>query len=289
MKKAQKNALVLLLGFIVMMSSAAVQAGYQDDNGGYRVNILQVDTNNDAIVDSYVYAPAFYDTSRHPIVLFCVGTGGDPTFYDLFYNLLYGYASHGIVVIASAEPNQNTENGKAALLALNWLINQNTKAGSYFQNRLATNRIVLAGHSQGAAACVNIANGAVSNAAVPEITAILSFMAGDGMNGSYCHPPVYSDLDVPIFFVTSSVDWMIPSSLVLEHYDATPYAPAWYGCHKGTILGHLSFPATMQKTSRAWLYAHLYNDSDAKNVFYGNNWTFQNDPDWKDQRRKNVW
>lgn len=285
MKKSRTKWIVLMCSFIIMMLAVCAQAGYESARGIYDDTTIEENVGPDS--NCVLFRPTEMVNGNFPIMVFCVGTSGSPTLEatgdrDGYKELIDGFASHGIVIIAGNNKNQNDDYGAQALAALNWLIDQNEQGG-IFEGLLNTNKIISMGHSQGGAACINVA--LQDN----RVTSIAALMPGAGtVFSNATEPPAYKEINVPIFYVAAEDDSVIlPYLIVLPQYWKTTNAPAWFGIHRDS--NHYQVPDTLQTTLRAWLYAQLYNDSSARNVFYGWNWTFKNDSAWKGQRRKNFW
>jgi pimeloyl-ACP methyl ester carboxylesterase len=288
MKKKQTKWILWMCGLLISMAAVATQANaqvYADETGAYQiVEPYMVDTNDDEVDDSYIFRPEFeVGDESHPIIVFCVGTDSHPYNREGYRAMLNNFASHGIVIIAGTSGNQVAGDGDQALGALDWIVAQNQKTGEFY-HKLNTNRIVSMGHSQGGAASIHVALRAPQEIGVT-VTAIAALMSGTGeVHGG--SPITYSNIDVPIFYVGAEKDWVVwPYLIVLPQYIKTTNAPAWFGVHLDS--GHSEVPDTLLTTLKAWLYAQLYDDSSAREVFYGQDWTFENDSAWKTQRRKN--
>ncbi|MBT8339948.1 MAG: hypothetical protein HKP58_02270 [Desulfatitalea sp.] len=277
-KSILKAVCVLLCSAVFMLSVVTSHAGYEDIEGGFDAIVIAEtgsDWNQDGTDDFYVFHPSIMNNNSHPIIVLCVGTGRSPDDGD-YRPLLESFATHGFVVIAGTDGDQ--QDGDQALCGLNWLIDENDNPGSIFYNKLVINKIVSMGNSQGGSACIHVA------LKDERVTAVISMMPGAGyVNGGTT--PVYENINVPIFWVSAQWDFIIWPRTVVDKYNRTN-SPAWYGCHLRS--GHFSVPETMQIVLRAWLYTHLYDDPAASAEFYGDNWTFQHNQNWEDQRRKNV-
>ncbi len=321
MKLSRKKSLVLLWSLFLLFVSVPAQAGYLLKTGTFTVveDTLPVDLD-EMVVDldenaehlAYVFYPelADVDINSRPILLFCVGTFGGPDMYG-YRTMLESFASHGIVVIAGADINQVENDAYYARRALEWLVEANDDEQSDFYQKLDTSKIVTMGHSQGGAAAIWAA---LRYTDIP-ITATVCLMPGTGVanNASDQDPnnpedigceqqwAKYEDIITPTLYVAGENDVVAwPITNVLEQYNLTTQAPAWYACHLD--CGHvmlpplMAFPLTMQKTLRAWLYFHLYEDPVAESVFTGAFWKIRSiwDPYVQDEdlesnlQRKNV-
>jgi pimeloyl-ACP methyl ester carboxylesterase len=209
-------------------------------------------------------------SNTHPIVVFCVGADLHPKNYNA---LLTQLSSHGVVVIASTDRYQ--EDGSKASAGVNWLIGQNERSRSKYYQKLILSRVLAIGHSMGG-------NGAMwASIKNSKITSLLLYApAVDSANSS--------DLLVPTFYISGSLDKTIPPDSVEAEYQEATKANAWYG--EKTGQGHFRFTRNndIKYYTRAWVYTHLFNDSGtARGCFYGPNWTFKNAPTWKVKRKNN--
>jgi predicted dienelactone hydrolase len=106
--------------------------------------------------DGFVHAP----------IIFGPGIGGPMT---SMMNLLQRIASHGFVIIGrqlDGGPN-NPENNRRMIAGLDWLLAQNTTAGSPFEGKLDIKRAASMGYSVGG-------TGAVAIGGHPAITTVIS-------------------------------------------------------------------------------------------------------------------
>ncbi len=241
---------------------------YQASTGQYEVTTV---TSGGPDNNYYLYYPSDMSNGSHPIAVFCVGTNMSPSDYS---KLLIQVASHGVVVIAGN--NSNQANGIQAIDGLNWLIAQNVDSISVFYQKLKTDKVLAFGHSQGGNAAMHVA------IEQEDVTAALVLMLGDGTAGN-AEKAEASLIEVPIIYLTANMDLIVPSSQVLERYNDTDNALALYGVHKGT--GHMVINEDIKYYIRAWIYAQLYDNSVAQKEFYGSEYGFADDLNWKDVQR----
>lgn len=265
--KIFRTTLCLLIAISMMYVVPADAATWEDATGSYSTTVVR-DTGPDKMYS--IYRPQTLKPNTHPIVVLCIGTGAILGNYDA---LLLQLASHGVVVIASTDRNQ--EDGSKASAGVNWIIGQNEISKSEYYQKLIPSRVLAIGHSAGGSGAM------LASIKNSKITSLLLYAPGFGSVNS-------SDLLVPAFFISGSLDKTIPPHLVKAGYQEAIKANAWYG--ENTNQGHTGFARNtdIQYYTRAWAYTHLLNDSgSARGCFYGPNWTLKNASTWSDQLKNN--
>jgi hypothetical protein len=262
------RTLLCLITAIVMTYAIPLYAiTWEDATGSYSTTVVG-DTGPEN--NYYIYRPKTLRSNTHPLLVFCVGTGSHPKNYDVLFTQL---ASHGVVVIASTDPNQ--EDGSKASIGVNWIIGQNEISKSEYYQKLIPSKVLAIGHSSGGAGAMWAS---IKNA---KITSLLLYAPAFGSVNS-------SDLLVPTFFISGSLDKTIPPHFVKAKYQETTKANAWYG--ENANQGHTGFVrnTAIQYYTRAWVYTHLLNDSrTARGCFYGPDWTFKNASTWNEILKNN--
>lgn len=281
MKKLQHLSFALLFIIVIVFVSESVQAeyGYQYEDGGIEVEVEALTGPGNQF---YIYRPNVL-VGNHPVIVFCVGTFARPWMYGY---MLRSYASHGIVVIAGIDGFQR--DGDQALEGLDWLITE-----SPYKDMLRTDRILSMGHSQGGFSAMRVWE------QDKRVTAILPLMPGTGesilVNGT---PVQYGLITVPIFFISGEIDdgkYTNPF-VVFGAYNETSgllaesdKPPVWYGCSADTNHFPVAEKVSLHEMIRAFIYAHLLDNAEAKAIFYlsgtDDNFLYG---DWADQARKNV-
>ncbi len=257
----------LIIGILMTNAVPAHATTWEDATGPYPVAVVaDIGPEN----GYYIYRPQILTANTHPIAVFGVGSGGHPRDYG---SLLPSLASHGIVVIASTSPYQF--DGSKAIAGIDWLIEQNEIGTSEYFKKLIPSRAMAIGHSSGG-------NGAMmASRKNTKITSLLLYApATDNANAS--------DLLVPTFFISGSLDASVyPSAVKAKYLEATT-TNAWYG--ENANQGHTGFARnpSVQYYTRAWVYTHLFDDSGtARGAFYGPNWTFKDAATWKETLKNN--
>ena len=203
---------------------------------------------------------------RHPFITWGNGTGAVPSIYA---GLLSHWATHGFVVIASN--STQTGNGKEMVKGIDWLVAENSRAGSIFYKKLDTSNIGASGHSQGGAGCVNAANDKRVKCSAP-------LMPGPGNA---------KGVKGPMFVVTGSADFIVPHGLV----KFTVYNPSPVPTCLAKLKGASHFAAcgsakSMSGYITAWFRHCLMGESACKKLFYGAKCGICTDKKWTVERKK---
>jgi hypothetical protein len=211
----------------------------------------------------------------HAPITFGPGTGMQ---VSQLSGLLQRFASHGFVVIGrQLDGGPGDAATRMRMTAgLDWIIAQNTTAGSIFEGKLDVTHAVAMGYSVGGTGAVEIGE----HAAIATVVAI------------HGHEAEVGDLHGPLLLIGGSADlnndnesWLAPtyeSSNVQTFFSLVDGADHFY--IQGTVNnvpGGVETPAIV-----AWLRYWIYNDQAAKNYFYGDDCVMCKDP-WTDPKRKN--
>jgi dienelactone hydrolase len=192
-------------------------------------------------------------------------------------NLLQRIASHGFVIIGrqlDAGPG-NPENNRRMIAGLDWLIEQNTTAGSKFEGKLDVKHAASMGYSVGGTGAVDIGGHKTittvisihGHSAKAELHGTLLLLGGTNdvmKDGQSWLAPTYEASQVQTFF-----------SLVDGANHGYP-ARTLDGVQSG-----VEAPAMI-----AWLRYWIYNDQDAKRYFFGDDCVMCTSP-WTKTQRKN--
>ena len=209
----------------------------------------------------------------HAPITFGPGTGMQ---VSQLSGLLQRFASHGFVVIGrQLDGGPGSEATRMRMTAgLDWIIAQNSTAGSIFEGKLDVTRAVAMGYSVGGTGAVEIGG----HAAIATVVAIHGHQAEGDLHG-------------PLLLIGGSEDlngnesWLAPTyaaSTVQTFFSLVEGAD--HGYIQGTVNnvpGGVETPAIV-----AWLRYWIYNDQAAKNYFYGDDCVMCKDP-WTEPQRKN--
>ena len=227
----------------------------------------------------------FYPTNlgqggvRHPIITWANGTGGVP---DNYTGLLNRLASWGYVVVAST--SGTTGPGTLVLAGAQWMVAQDTTAGSIFNGKLDTAKVGAAGHSQGASGALNAqtaSGGLIKSVLVYNIPNPIWVGAESVTN--------WSLVNKPVMFMTGGNDWLISSaSGNTGYYNQVAGAAA-----KASLNG--AGHNTIQNTgggflgySVAWFEYTLRGNATARASFVGSPPELNTNSAWANQAEKNL-
>jgi hypothetical protein len=212
-----------------------------------------------------IYRPAQLGTlgcTTHPVVLWGNGTGASPANYDA---LLRHWASDGFIVAAA--DTRNAYSGKEMIGGLDWLVAQNSAAGSPFQGRVDTAHVAAAGHSQGG-------GGAMNAGGDPRVGVTMPI-----------EPSPYADIAAlhgPMFLLSGSDDVVVsPTFVAKPTWQKATQIPAWYGELAGANhLTPINDGGAFRGPTTAWLRAMLMGDDQATPLFTGPSCGYCADPIW---------
>ena len=214
--------------------------------------------------DGFVHAP----------IIFGPGIGGS---VQSMMNLLQRIASHGFVIIGrqlDGGPG-NPENNRRMIAGLDWLIAQNSTAGSKFQGKLDVTRAASMGYSVGGTGAVDIG----AHKAITTVISIHGHSAKAELHGTLLLLGGTNDV------MRDGQSWLAPTyeaSQVQTFFSLVDGAN--HGYPSRTVDGVQSgveAPAMI-----AWLRYWIYNDQNAKRYFFGDDCVMCTSP-WTKTQRKN--
>lgn len=222
-----------------------------------------------------VYRPSYLGLSgvRHPIILWGNGTTAAPPIYA---GVLNHWASHGFVVAAANTSNAGT--GREMLACLDYLEDENLRAGSDYVGLLAVTLVGASGHSQGG-------GGAIMAGADPRVsvTAPLEpYVTGLGHD-----PASQQNQHGPMFLMSGGRDVIaLRSAQQQPVFDATN-APVFWGTLEAAdhLLSAVGDISDFRGPATAWLRLHLMADESARSFFYGANCKLCTDSAWTVEKK----
>jgi hypothetical protein len=209
----------------------------------------------------------------HAPITFGPGTGMQ---VSQLSNLIQRIASHGFVVIGRQLTGgpRDAVTRQRLIAGLDWIIAQNTVAGSAYQGKIAVNKGVAMGYSVGATGSIEIGG----HAAIATVVAIHGHEAEGTTRGPILMIGGTND-------VTGGQSWLAPSYAASQTQTFfSLLTGADHGYIQGTVngvQGGLETPAII-----AWIRYWIYNDQGAKNYFYGDDCIMCKSP-WSNPQRKN--
>jgi hypothetical protein len=191
-------------------------------------------------------------------------------------NLIERIASHGFVVIGrqlTGGPGDAVTRQRL-IAGLEWIIAQNSVAGSVYQGKIAVTKGVAMGYSVGATGSIEIGG----HAALATVVAI----HGHSAKG---------ETKVPMLMIGGTADlnggvsWLAPSYAAST---TQTFFSLLTGANHGYIQGTVNGVQGGSETPAiiAWIRYWIYNDQGAKNYFYGDDCVMCKSP-WANTQRKN--
>jgi hypothetical protein len=189
--------------------------------------------------------------------------------------LLSRFASHGFVVIGTRlDGAPNDPNNRMAMLdGLNWILQQNTTAGSVFQGKLDVKHAVSMGYSVGGTAAVEIGN----HEAVATVVSIHGHKATSALHGPMLQTSGTADtVGLPMqqyTFDNSKVQTFLGTVSGADH--------GYIQTTVNGVPGGVQTPAIV-----AWIRYWIYNDTGGRRYFDGDDCVMCKAP-WTNPQRKN--
>lgn len=220
----------------------------------------------------FVYYPTELETTdkQYPVIVWANGTSCPPALYA---KLFKAFAEKGFVVVASSETM--SANGKEQIACANYVINRSNDETSVLYNKIATNKIVAMGHSQGGRSTVN----AVSSSDL--------FCCAVSIAGSNLKDEARKN-NAPTLFFTGTKDWIVPADdWVVPAYNLAN-GPAAYASYKGAV--HTTCTVDVEpyvNYSIQWIDIFANGDENALKLFLSSK-GLAGDEKWTDFQYKNL-
>ena len=230
----------------------------------------------DAAVGAYtVWYPA--GAENCPAVLFLNGTGQKTSCFQDYFSRI---ASFGIVAIGTEDTAPG--HGDSAQMALAFLLTQNADPDSVLFGKVNTDKIGIAGYSQGGAGALRSAS------LLPFAEAFCTVAVISPSNETRAHSMGWdydpSRISVPVFILSGTADddaagTVTSLSQLQETFIklAGPKAMA-----RKTGAGHQNARQETVGYVAAWLCWQLCEDTEAAKVFTGGAPEIAANPDWQD-------
>jgi hypothetical protein len=210
----------------------------------------------------------------HAPVTFGPGIGMTP---NQLIGLITRIASHGFVVISTQlDGGPNAASNRTAMTdGLNWIIQQNTAAGSVFLGKLDVKHAVAMGYSVGATAAVEVG----SHEAIATTVAIHGHTASSALHG-------------PLLCLGGTKDVKSDGQLYVYPSYEMSKVQSFLGTVNGADHGYIQttvngVPGGVETPALiAWIRYWIYNDQGAKKYFYGDDCVMCKAP-WTNPQRKN--
>jgi dienelactone hydrolase len=213
------------------------------------------------------------DGFLHAPITFGPGIGGA---VDSMMNLLERIASHGFVIIGrqlDGGPN-SPENNRRMTAGLDWLIEQNSTAGSVFEGKLDVDNAAAMGYSVGGTGAVDIG----AHEAITTIVSIHGHSAQAELHGTLLLMGGTDDV------MRDGQSWLAPTyeaSQVQTLFSLVDGANHGYPARAvDGVQSGVEAPAMI-----AWLRYWIYDDQGAKQYFFGDDCVLCQAP-WTNMQRK---
>jgi hypothetical protein len=270
---------------------------------------------------------------QNPLPIVAFGNGGCRNTSGEFRNILSEIASQGFLVVAigpagnavvmGGEERQNMTAASQLLDGVTWAVNENSRQGSPYYQKLAPTKIAVSGQSCGAQQAISVSDDPRVTTTVALSQGINMAPPGAGRAGGRgpaspatdaryapmaptlvrapadpnapAPPPapqnraeVLTKIHAPIIFITGG-DTDTGHRSATQNYEAIDQVPA---VHAWQQVGH--YPATYRepnggafaKAAGAWLKWQLKGDKEAAKMFLGPDCGLCKDPKWTIERKK---
>jgi dienelactone hydrolase len=213
------------------------------------------------------------DGFKHAPIIFGPGIGGS---MDSMMNLLQRIASHGFVIIGRQLDGgpRNAENNRRMIAGLDWLIAQNSTAGSVFANKLDVERAASMGYSVGGTGAVDIGG----HKAITTVVSIHGHSAEAELHGTVLLLGGTADV------MRDGQSWLAPTyeaSRVRTFFSLLEGANHGYPARTvDGVQAGVEAPAMI-----AWLRYWIHGDQNARKYFFGEDCTMCTAPWTKTQRK----
>lgn len=262
--------------------------------GPYSVSYLEFPAG-DTLEKYEIYYPSDLETSKqsYPVVIMVNGTGISGSRYGAVMRRL---ASWGFIVAGNED--ENSRNGASSTSTLDFLLTQNEAATSVFFQKINTERIGIAGHSQGGVGAVNAAtqqaNGSLYRALYIASPASAFWGREDtlGLDWSYDT----GKLTAPVFLMAGTGKWdagTTEDALATEGQGISPLWSLRQNYEEASSCGmkvmarradadHGDMLYYGDGYMTAWFLYHLCGDAEAGTVFLGEAAEIKDNPLWQD-------
>lgn len=264
-------------------------------HGSYNVSYIEFEADNAAYVKYEAWYPSDMEEINHtyPLVVMANGTGVKASQYkEVFQHL----ASWGFIVVGNEDENCRT--GASCAATLDFILGLNENKNSNFYGKIDTNKIGIAGHSQGGVGAINAVT-AQENKNLYKAIFIAStpspLFADDNVLGSEWRYDI-SKVTIPCFMVagtgsgdagtatdktTAQGQGICPLWAMIENYNAIPdtvdkIMAREVGKDHGDMLRYADGYMT------AWFVYYLKGDIQAGEAFFGNNAEILSNKNWQD-------
>jgi predicted dienelactone hydrolase len=209
---------------------------------------------------------------KHPLVIWGNGTHASPASYR---SLLEHWASHELIVVASMSPNAGR--GVEMRDCLNDILEQQSESGSPFYQRVNSERVAAAGHSQGG-------GGAIMLGRDPRITTVVAIQPS--VLGERHNPQAAANQTGPMLLLSGQEDFSASAATNQQPvFDSANVAVFWANLRGATHFAPMDTGGSFRGPMTAWLRWKLLDDSRAAHMFDGEECVLCVDERWLIQTR----
>lgn len=293
-----KRKIVLLFLAALMLVSAipfsAFAAGsskvydYYSKKGSYAVSTLTFNIKDNEFTYKVWYPKNIKELGKRPVLLYCNGTGSDYEKSKSTDNFLSVAASHGYVCLCNTD--QNTGLGTSMDAGFTELMAIGAKKGSKLYSLLDLNKVVIAGHSQGATCTINLSDPAQYENAKYYKAIFMASLPTPALENSPIQNCPYDSTTVTLPTLLIGGTGVTDASFIAP-WDTSLY-PNFQNFKGDKYLARMKgveHADSIEKTAPymlAWFDYQLFGKPFAATAFIGKNAELKTNPDWQDFKVK---
>lgn len=262
--------------------------------GEYKVSFKSFDADSNVIKKYEIWYPTDLENSneKYPLVAVANGTGITASKYKAFFKHL---ASWGFIVIGNEDGNSRS--GESSSKSLDYVLKLSEDKNSIFCNKIDTDNIGIAGHSQGGVGTINAVtnwNNGKMYKAMYTASATAPFWGQEGQFGTEWAYDV-TKITIPYFFIAGTGYFDAGEATSIEETSGQGICPLYamndiyskltteYKVMERLV--NIDHGETYQKADgymTAWFMYWLKDDLQASDVFYGDNSELIKNINWQD-------
>jgi hypothetical protein len=231
---------------------------------------------------------AFPTRDTLPVVVW--GNGGCAIDTSRYSGFLSTFASHGFLVLGTAAQEgaaRRQANADDMRSAVDWADNENARAGSPLNGKIAIDQVAVMGQSCGGFLSVSLG-------ADPRVDTIGVFNSGvqprnpDAPPSPFPTTDALADLHGPVLLINGHErDFMMAASA--STYELLDHVPAFYGARHGA--GHTATAfhpggGEFANVATNWVKWTFKGDQQAATMFVGDNCSLCTNPNWDTQSKR---
>lgn len=291
--------IILLISIVIIKTRAITANRNQEGNadtrrlenkyekeGTYDVGYIERESDTEKTGKYSIWYPKKLESTneKYAVIIIANGTGAiAETHKDVFVHL----ASWGFIVIGNDDKNSWT--GESSSLTLDYIIKLNNEQNSIFYNKVDLDKIGISGHSQGGVGAINAITNYENSKYIKSIyTASCACLELSNTLGWDYN---VEKINIPYFMIAGTGD--VDAGLIAP-LDSLEYAYNKIESKNLTVMGrrknldHREVLKGAKGYMTAWFLTTLYDDNEAKGVFYEDRAEITKNAEcWQDVRIKN--